>query len=78
MGDSPEVIVERLQLREVAVKRGHVSRPYTPERSDLEYFACERHGHDWGGQRRQRAVLTGNHKLSGVILSLGKDEPRLY
>jgi hypothetical protein len=43
--DSPEVVVERLQLREVAVKRGHVSRPYTPERSDLEYFACERHGH---------------------------------
>ena len=43
--NSPEIVVECLQLREVAVKRGHVPRPYTPERSDLENLACERHGH---------------------------------
>ena len=34
------VVVEGLELGEVAVEGGDVSCPYTPERADFQYFAC--------------------------------------
>ena len=44
-GDSPVVIVERLQLRKIAVERGHRFRPYAPERPNLENFPwCDSSG----------------------------------
>lgn len=40
MGQSPEVIVECLELREVAVERRDILRAYTPEGSNFENITC--------------------------------------
>lgn len=37
--DIPVVVVECLELREVAVKGGNVPCPYTPERANFENLA---------------------------------------
>jgi hypothetical protein len=38
--DSPVVIVERLQLRKVAVERRNRLGPYAPECPNFEYLSC--------------------------------------
>jgi hypothetical protein len=54
---SPIIPVEGLKLGEVTVKRRHVFGPYTPEGSDLKYFACS------GGQQVARCWLENTHEL---------------